>query len=114
MKRYYTRACNFYYGKESITLVNKKKSLPLNGIKNISFDRVQIISRKLKKKIFIKDLDKISKQRLETLLIKALSSFKTPSIVLRTEKKVAIDQVVYVMNIANKNGIKVVLAVDST
>ena len=62
---------------------------------------------------FYLDSDKISKQRLETLLIKALSSFKTPSIVLRTENKVAIDQVVYVMNIANKNGIKVVLAVDS-
>jgi biopolymer transport protein ExbD len=38
---------------------------------------------------------------------------KTPSIVLRTEKKVPIDQVVYVMNIANKNGIKVVLAVET-
>ena len=62
---------------------------------------------------FYLDSDKILKQRLETLLIKTLSSFKTPSIVLRTEKKVAIDQVVYVMNIANKNGIKVVLAVDS-
>ena len=62
---------------------------------------------------FYLDSDKISKQRLEALLIKALSTFKTPSIVLRTEKKVAIDQVVYVMNIANKNGIKVVLAVDS-
>jgi biopolymer transport protein ExbD len=62
---------------------------------------------------FYLDSDKISKQRLEALLIKALSKFKTPSIVLRTEKKVAIDQVVYVMNIANKNGIKVVLAVDS-
>ena len=62
---------------------------------------------------FYLDSDKISKQRLEALLIKALSKFKTPSIVLRTENKVAIDQVVYVMNIANKNGIKVVLAVDS-
>tara|TARA_B100000768_G_scaffold130610_1_gene121250 strand:+ start:233 stop:628 length:396 start_codon:yes stop_codon:yes gene_type:complete len=62
---------------------------------------------------FYLDSDKISKQRLETQLIKVLSSFKTPSIILRTEKKVAIDQVVYVMNIANKNGIKVVLAVDS-
>ena len=62
---------------------------------------------------FYLDSDKISKQRLEALLIKALSKFKTPSIVLRTEKKVAIDQVVYVMNIANKNGIKVVLAEDS-
>ena len=30
-----------------------------------------------------------------------------------TKKKVAIEQVVYVMNLANKNGVKVVLAVDT-
>ena len=46
-------------------------------------------------------------------MIDALTAMKTTSIVLRTEEKVSIDQVVYVMNIANKNGIKVVLAVDS-
>ena len=55
----------------------------------------------------------ISKINLEERLIFSLTEMKIPSIVLRTEKKVAIDQVVYVMNIANKNGIKVVLAVDS-
>ena len=27
MRRYYTRACNFYYGNESKLLVNKKKSI---------------------------------------------------------------------------------------
>ena len=59
------------------------------------------------------DSDKVTKRRLENQLISILSTMETPSIVLRTEKKVAIDQVVYVMNIANKNGIKVVLAVDS-
>ena len=61
---------------------------------------------------FIND-KKISKINLEERLIFSLTEMKIPSIVLRTEKKVAIDQVVYVMNIANKNGIKVVLAVDS-
>tara|TARA_B100000963_G_scaffold355265_1_gene373174 strand:- start:436 stop:831 length:396 start_codon:yes stop_codon:yes gene_type:complete len=55
----------------------------------------------------------ISKINLEERLIFSLSEMKIPSIVLRTEKKVAIDQVVHVINIANKNGIKVVLAVDS-
>ena len=35
MKRYYTRACNFYHGNESKKLVAKKKSLPLNGNKEI-------------------------------------------------------------------------------
>ena len=56
---------------------------------------------------------RISKINLEERLIFSLTEMKIPSIVLRTEKKVAIEQVVYVMNIANKNGIKVVLAVDS-
>ena len=59
------------------------------------------------------DSDRESKRRLENKLISVLSSLNTPSIVLRTEKKVAIDEVVYVMNIANKNGIKVVLAVET-
>ena len=59
------------------------------------------------------DSDKVTKRRLENQLISILSSMETPSIVLRTEKKVAIDEVVYVMNIANRNGIKVVLAVET-
>ena len=50
MRRYYTRACNFYYGKKSKNLVDKKRSLPLNGNKEISFDYVEIISRQSKKK----------------------------------------------------------------
>jgi dihydropteroate synthase len=61
MKRYYTRACNFYYGKESRILVDKKKSLPLNGSNEISFDSIEIISRTSKKKIYIKNLCKLPK-----------------------------------------------------
>ncbi|MDC0518422.1 dihydropteroate synthase [Candidatus Pelagibacter sp.] len=61
MRRYYTRACNFYYGKESETLVEKKKTIPLNGNKEISFDHLELISRKSKKKIFIKDINSLSK-----------------------------------------------------
>ncbi len=61
MKRYYTRACNFYYGNESKILVRKKKSLPLNGNKEISFDFMEIISRKSKRKISIKSLNKLPK-----------------------------------------------------
>ena len=61
MKRYYTRACNFYYGKESRLLVNKKKTLPLNNNKEISFDHLEIISRKYKKKISIKKINSLSK-----------------------------------------------------
>ena len=56
MRRYYTRACNFYYGKKSKFLVGKKKTLPLNGNKEISFDHVEIISRHSKKEIEISNL----------------------------------------------------------
>ena len=54
MKRYYTRACNFYYGVESKKLVKEKKSLPLNGNNEISFNYIEIISRNSKKKNFYK------------------------------------------------------------
>ncbi len=56
---------------------------------------------------------RVNKRNLEKKLIDVLKTMKTRSIVLRTEKKVAIEQVVYVMNLANKNGVKVVLAVDT-
>ena len=61
MTRYYTRVCNFYYGKESKILLSKKKTLPLNGLREISFDQIEIITRKSKRKIFIKDVKKLSK-----------------------------------------------------
>ena len=61
MRRYYTRACNFYYGKESQALLIKKKTLPLNGLQNISFDHLEIITRTTKKKISIKEIKKLSK-----------------------------------------------------
>ena len=61
MKRFYTRVCNFYYGEESKKLVNKKKTIPLNGNKNISFDHIEIISRNSKKIIPLKKINNLSK-----------------------------------------------------
>ncbi len=61
MLRYYTRACNFYYGKHSVKLVNKRKALPLCQIKEISFDQIEILTRNSKKKIFINQIKKLSK-----------------------------------------------------
>ena len=60
MKKYYTRVCNFYYGKTSIKLVKQKKTLPLNGNKEISFDQIEILSRDSKKLVDIKDIKKLS------------------------------------------------------
>ena len=62
MLRYYTRVCNFYHGSKSKLLVKEKKTLPLNGNKEISFDKIEIISRKSKKKISIKEIDELSDQ----------------------------------------------------
>ncbi len=61
MKRYYTRACNFYFGNQSKTLVNKKKSIPLHQIKEISFDHIEIITRKSKKKITLNQIKYLPK-----------------------------------------------------
>ena len=49
MNKYYTRACNFYYGTASNTYIKKKKSVPLNGNNQISFDKIEIINRKKNK-----------------------------------------------------------------
>ena len=56
MQRYYTRACNFYVGNQSKILVNQKKAIPLHQIKEISFDHIEIITRKSKKKISINQI----------------------------------------------------------
>ena len=61
MLKYYTRACNFYYGDHSTLMVNKKLSLPLNGNDKISFDTLELITRKKKKKIHISKLNLLSK-----------------------------------------------------
>ena len=60
MTRYYTRVCNFYYGIKSRTLVEKNKSIPLHGIKEISFNQIEIITRKSKQTIFISEINKLS------------------------------------------------------
>jgi len=59
MIKYYTRACNFYYGKTSKDLVKKKRTLPLNGNQLISFDTIELITRKKKRFLNIKDIRKL-------------------------------------------------------
>ena len=65
MRKYYTRPCNFYYGKNAKRLVNLKKALPLNGKQNIAFDQIEIFSRHKKQiksnLIYFKNIKKLSK-----------------------------------------------------
>ncbi len=49
MKKYYTRACNFFYGLNSKKLIKKKLTLPLCGDNNISFNQIEIFIRDKKK-----------------------------------------------------------------
>ncbi len=79
MLRHYTRLCNFYYGNSSKKLVNKNKTIPLNGIKEISFDQIEIITRNSKKKIFvnqIKYLPKLIRRKINSDLKKIKSKKK--------------------------------------
>ncbi len=61
MERYYTRACNFYYGNYSKKLLKKKKTISLHRIKEISFDHIEIITRKSKKRISINQIKYLPK-----------------------------------------------------
>ena len=79
MPRYYTRVCNFYYGRLSKNLVDKKKTIPLNQIKEISFDQIEILTRKSKKKIFLNQIKNLSR----SLKKKIYSDLKK----IRTRKK---------------------------
>ena len=62
MTKYYTRACNFFYGYNSKALVKKKLALPLSGDHSISFNQIELFSRKKRKiKSKIVDLKNIKK-----------------------------------------------------
>ena len=72
MKKYYTRVCNFYYGNISKKLIKQKKTLPLNGNIEISFDKIEILSRDLSKTIHIKEINKLPrflKKKIKIFLI---------------------------------------------
>ena len=65
MRKYYTRACNFYHGRAVASLIKSNKAFPLNGKKDIAFDKIEIFTRdkrKIKNKlIHIKEINKLKK-----------------------------------------------------
>ena len=62
MDKYYTKPCNFYFGKNSINKIKKKKSLPLHGNRLISFDSIEILSRKSSKTLKILEVKLLPKK----------------------------------------------------
>lgn len=72
----------------------------------------QSISVSIKKDLtYYIDQKRIGESVLENELISLLSNQEEPTIVLRAEKSVPVDNVVKVMDIANRNKFKVILAV---
>ena len=57
------------------------------------------------------DQKRVAESVLETQLISAMAKQESPTIVLRAEKSVPVENVVKVMDIANRNKFKVILAV---
>ena len=87
MKKYYTRACNFYYGPNAKILIKKKLALPLCGNKDIAFDKVEVFTRKdnkvISKIINIKKINTLSlslkrkvKQDLKKIVLKRKNFLK--------------------------------------
>ncbi len=65
MRKYYTRACNFYHGRAARSLIKSNKAFPLNGKKDIAFDKIEIFTRygrNVKNNLInIKDIRKLKK-----------------------------------------------------
>ena len=72
MKKYYTRACNFFYGSNSRNLVKKKLTLPLCGDNSISFNQVEIFIRN-KKKVVSKIISIKKLKKLPLIVRKKIS-----------------------------------------
>ena len=73
MKKYYTRACNFFYGSSSKKLVKNNSTLPLCGDNSISFNQIEIFIKDKKKVtskiIDIKNINKMPQSIKKKVLI---------------------------------------------
>ena len=72
MKKYYTRACNFFYGSTSRHLVKKKLSLPICGDNSISFNQIEIFERD-KKKVKSKNINLKNIKKLPLIVRRKIS-----------------------------------------
>ena len=88
----------------ALDLVLPKAKGKTDSNKNISVS----INKKLE---FFIDKDQVSEEELESKLLPLFSTDKEKAIILRAEEGVPIEKAVSVLDIANRNQIKVVLAV---
>ena len=71
MIKYYTRACNFFYGDQAKKLIKNRTGLPLCGNNKIAFTSLEIFSRKKKilkvSLLILKILDLLIKMKKKKL-----------------------------------------------
>ena len=96
MNKYYTRACNFYFGSLSKINIKNNKSIPLHGNTRISFDKIEIIDRKKNKTIDIKDISKLS-TKLKKKVDRDLKNMKKKKIF----KQINLSDIPILMGIVN-------------
>lgn len=88
----------------ALDLVLPKAKGKTDSNKNISVN----INKQLE---FFIDRDKVFEEELESRLLAAFGEDRDKTLVLRAEEGVPIEKAVYVLDIANRNQLKVVLAV---
>tara|TARA_A100000164_G_scaffold371794_1_gene400036 strand:+ start:3637 stop:4683 length:1047 start_codon:yes stop_codon:yes gene_type:complete len=59
MPKYYTRVCNFSFGKTASEKIKNKKSLPLHGNQLVSFESIELLSKTSKKIISINQINNL-------------------------------------------------------
>ena len=89
---------------EALDLILPKAKGKSSSVQNVSVS----ITNKLQYYI---DTERISQSQLESTLRSKLSGQNEPTIILRAEEGVPIEKAVSVMDIANRNKFKVILAV---
>ena len=72
----------------------------------------EILLKERKEGAFFINKERIAKGQLESALSQVLNSVSKPTVILRAEQGVPIEQVVYVMDLANRRNYQVVLAVN--
>lgn len=89
---------------EALDLILPKAKGKSSNVQNISVS----ITKELQ---YYVDTDRVSQSRLESTLKSKLEGQNEPTIILRAEEGVPIEKAVSVMDIANRNRFKVILAV---
>jgi len=89
---------------EALDLILPKAKGKTTNVQNLS------VSITAKKQFYVNEA-RVSEQKLESVLNSKLNSKENPTIILRAAEGVPIEKAVKVMDIANRNKYKIVLAV---